>query len=163
MTDTQKRKLIDLLDAFDVAMMVTFSSGQIPNARPMQIAEAAEDGSLYFATSLDSGKIRDIEADPRLMLIMQKDGAFVSLSGKAHLSTDRALIDRLWSKAWQVWFPKGQNDPNIVIVHVEPEDAEYWDSSGAKGVAFAVNALTAYIKGERPTETDAGQHGKVSI
>jgi general stress protein 26 len=163
MTDTQKRKLTDLLDKFDVAMMVTFSSGQAPNARPMQIAETAKDGSIYFATGLDSGKIRDIEANPRLMLIMQKDGACVSLSGKAHLSTDRALIDRLWTEAWKVWFPKGKDDPNIVIVHVEPENAEYWDSSGAQGVAFAVSALTAYVKGERPAKTDAVQHGKVNV
>jgi general stress protein 26 len=163
MPESERRNLVDLIEDFDVAMMVTFPAGQKPHSRPMQIAEANEDGSLYFATSLDSAKIRDLEEDPRVMLIMQEGSVYVSLNGNARLSTDRALIDRLWSEAWKVWFPEGKDDPNIVIVRVEPEEAEYWDNSGTEGIAYAVTALEAYIKGERPEETDAAQHGKVRM
>jgi general stress protein 26 len=163
MTESPKRHLQDLIEDVDVAMMVTFSGGQAPHARPMQIAEVSGDGELYFATSMDSAKLRDIEADPQVMLIMQQGSTYISLLGTAHPSTDRDLINRLWSEAWQVWFPGGKNDPNIVILRIEPEEAEYWDNSGAEGVAYAMSALKAYVKGERPSETDAAQHTKVHM
>jgi general stress protein 26 len=162
MEKTARRTLDDLLEDFDVAMMITFAGGQTPHARPMQIAEA-DDGQLYFATSLDSAKLRDIETDPRVLLIMQEGSVYVSLSGTAHPSTDPELIERLWSEAWKVWFPEGKDDPNIVILRVEPEEAEYWDNSGMEGVAYAMTALKAYVKGKRPIETDAAQHGKVQM
>jgi general stress protein 26 len=163
MTESPKRHLQDLIEDVDVAMMITFSGGQTPHARPMQIAEVSGDGELYFATSMDSAKLRDIETDPRVMLIMQRGSTYVSLLGTAHPSTDRDLINRLWSEAWQVWFPGGQKDPNIVILQIEPQEAEYWDNSGAEGVAYAVSALKAYVKGERPSETDAAQHAKLRM
>jgi general stress protein 26 len=163
MTESPRRNLQDLIEDMDVAMMITFSGGQTPHARPMQIAEVSENGELYFATSMDSAKLRDIETDPQIMLIMQEGSTYVSLTGTAHTSTDRALIDRLWSEAWQVWFPEGKDDPNIIILRVEPEDAEYWDNSGAKGIGYAMTALKAYVSGERPAETDAAQHGKVRM
>ena len=163
MTESKRRNLQDLLEDFDVAMMITYAGGHTPHARPMQIAEADDDGELYFATSLNSAKIRDIEMDPRVMLTMQEGSVYVSLSGMAQLSTDRGLIDRLWSEAWRVWFPEGKDDPNIVIVRVEPEEAEYWDNSGIEGVAYVMTALKAHIKGERPAETDAARHGKLHM
>jgi general stress protein 26 len=163
MTNSSRRNLQDLIEDMDVAMMVTFSGGQKPHARPMQIAEVNDNGELYFATSMDSAKLRDIETDPQVMLIMQEGSAYVSITGAAHTSTDRELIDRLWSEAWQVWFPEGKDDPNIVILRIEPEDAEYWDNSGTEGIAYAMTALKAYVKGERPSETDAAQHGKVRM
>jgi general stress protein 26 len=163
MHESERRNLDDLLEDMDVAMMITYSGGGAPHARPMQIAEAGDDGELYFATSLDSAKLRDIETDPRVMLTMQEGSVYVSLTGTAHPTTDRELINRLWSEAWQVWFPEGKDDPNIVILCVEPEEAEYWDNSGAEGVAYAMTALKAYVKGERPSGTDAARHGKVQM
>jgi general stress protein 26 len=163
MDQSAQRNLEDLLEDIDVAMMITYSGGGTPHARPMQIAEAGDNGELYFATSLDSAKLRDIETDPRVMLTMQEGSVYISLTGTAHPTTDRALIGQLWSEAWQVWFPQGKDDPNIVILRVEPQEAEYWDNSGAEGVAYAMTALKAYVKGERPSETDAAQHGKVRM
>lgn len=163
MTDKPKRYLVDLLKGFSTAMMITTSGDRSMHARPMAIAEIGEDGTLYFATSLDSGKLRDISINPEVTLIMQDGSVYVSLQGTAHLSTDPALIDRLWSEAWKVWFPEGKDDPSLVIMKIDPTDAEYWDNSGLHGVGYAMTALKAYIKGERPSETDAAQHGRVNL
>ncbi len=163
MTDKPKRYLVDLLKGFSTAMMITTSGDRSMHARPMAIAEIGDDGELYFATSLDSGKLRDISINPQVTLIMQDGSVYVSLQGTTHLSTDPALIDRLWSDAWKVWFPEGKDDPSLVIIKIDPEDAEYWDNSGLQGVGYAMTALKAYIKGEKLTETDAAQHGRVAM
>lgn len=163
MNERPKRHLVDLLKGFSTAMMITTSGDRSMHARPMAIAEIGEDGELYFATSLDSGKLRDISINPDVTLIMQDGSVYVSLQGAAHLSTDPALIDRLWSEAWKVWFPEGKKDPSLVIMKIDPTDAEYWDNSGLQGVGYAMTALKAYIKGEKPSETDAAQHAKVAM
>jgi general stress protein 26 len=163
MTERPRRHLIELLKGFSTAMMITSSGDRSIHARPMAIAEIGADGELYFATSLDSGKLRDIEANPDVALIMQNGSVYVSLQGTANLSTDPALIARLWSEAWKVWFPEGKDDPSLVIMKIDPIDAEYWDNSGMQGVGYAMTALKAYIKGETPSETDAAQHAKVKL
>jgi general stress protein 26 len=158
-----QRHLNDLLKSFSTAMMITRSGDRLMHGRPMSIAEIGEDGELYFATSLDSGNLRDIEHDPDVTLTFQGDSVFISLQGTAHLSTDPELIGRLWSEAWRVWFPEGKDDASLVILKIEPQDAEYWDNSGSEGISYAMTALKAYIKGERPVESDAGQHAKVAM
>ncbi len=72
------------------------------------------------------------------------------------------MIDRLWSEPWRVWFPDGKDDPNLVLLKVEPTGGEYWDNSGLEGMKYVFEGLKAVLKGERP-ETDATQHAKVAM
>jgi general stress protein 26 len=163
MTTEPRRHLKDLLEGFSTAMMITRSSDHSIHARPMAIAEIDADGMLYFATSLDSGKLREIEADPKIALTLQDSSVYISILGTAHASTDRALIDRLWAAPMQIWFPKGKDDPSLVILKIDPQDAEYWDNSGTNSIGYAVSAMKAFVHGERPIAASTSQHAKVSL
>jgi general stress protein 26 len=163
MTTDPRRHLIDLMEGFSNAMMITRSSNHSIHARPMAIAELGADGMLYFATSLDSGKLREIEADPSIALTLQDSSVYISILGTAHISTDRALIDRLWKEPMLIWFPKGKDDPSLVILKVDPQDAEYWDNSGTNSIGYAVSALKAYVHGQRPELATESQHAKVML
>jgi general stress protein 26 len=163
MSEHPQRHLKDLIEDFSTAMMITRLSDNSVHARPMAIAGMDDDGTLYFATSNDSGKLREIEADPSVALTMQNASVYISVMGTVHTSTDRALIDRVWSEAMHVWFPEGKDDPLLVILKVVPNSAEYWDNSGTKGLGFAVSALTAYVTGEKLAPNDAGLNAKVAL
>jgi general stress protein 26 len=65
------------------------------------------------------------------------------------LSQDRAEIDRLWNESWQIWFPKGKQDPDLVLLRVQVESGEFWDLSGTNGVRFLWAAAKAYFQGEK--------------
>jgi general stress protein 26 len=163
MTTDPRRHLKDLLEGFSTAMMITRSSDHSIHARPMAIADIDADGMLYFATSLDSGKLREIEADPKIALTLQDSSVYISILGNAHASTERALIDRLWAAPMQIWFPEGKDDPSLVILKVDPQDAEYWDNSGMNSIGYAMSALKAYVHGERPQDGTQSQHAKMSL
>ena len=163
MTTKPLRHLKDLLDGFSTAMMITRSGDHSIHARPMAIAEIGEDGTIYFATSLDSGKLREIEAEPKIALTLQDSSVYISILGTAHPSTERALIDRLWSAPMQIWFPEGKDDPSLVILKIEPQDDEYWDNSGANSIRFGLSALKAFVSGQTPDETSLAQHAKVQL
>ena len=162
MTKSSERHLNDLLKGFDTAMLVTRGTGGSIHARPMGVADINDAGDLYFATSAGSPKVREIENDADVTLIFQGKLTFVSLRGTAVVVKDQALIGKLWSEAWRVWFPKGKTDPTLLLLKVEPVEAEYWDSSGLAGVTYAFEAAKAYIKGEKPVTTQE-QHGRIAM
>jgi general stress protein 26 len=76
---------------------------------------------------------------------------------------DRGKVEALWKESWRLWFDQGKDDPRLVLLHIRPEEAEYWDRSGAQGLKYAAKAAKAYVKGERATEADRDQHGKVQL
>lgn len=118
-----------LLKSLPVAMFNTVAHDGSVVARPLQALEFDEDGVLWFATGLDSEKATEIRARPHVGLSFADHHAnrFVSVSGPARLVHDREKINALWSPAMSVFFPQGKDDPNLVLVRVEIERAEYWD------------------------------------
>jgi general stress protein 26 len=162
MARNAEHKLHELLDGFDTAMLITRAGENGVHARPMGVAEVTESGHVFFATSEPSAKVTEIKNDSDVTLIFQGRLKFVTLEGTATVVKDPGLIERLWSEAWRVWFPNGKDDPALRIIRVEPLQAEYWDSSGAKGVSYAFEAAKAYLKGETPDVSDK-QHGKIHL
>lgn len=162
-TTTDKREhLYDLLKNFDTAMLVARSADGHMHARPMAVAEMRPDADAYFVTSIESPKVAEISANSNVTLTFQSSNQFASLSGRASVVRDRALVDRLWKEAWKIWFPKGKTDPSIAMLKFSAQDGEYWDNAGAQGLKFAFEAAKAYIKGDRPKE-DEKQHAKVEL
>ncbi len=84
------------------------------------------------------------------------------MSGTATVVRDQALIDRLWSEAWKLWFPAGKTDPAIAMIKFEAREGEYWDKAGAEALKYVFEAIKAYAKGEKP-KSDEKQHGKVAL
>ena len=162
MTHSSEHRLHELLEGFDTAMLVTHGANGSINARPMGAAEMSKSGELYFVTSAPSAKVREIQNDSDVTLIFQSNKTFVSLNGTAVVVKDAALVERLWSEAWKLWFPEGKTDPSIRLLRISPVDAEYWDNSGMQGISYAFEAAKAYIKGMTPDVPDK-QHGKILL
>ena len=157
-------RLRELLDEFGVAMLVTRTTEGDLRGRPMALAEAQPDGTLWFATDRHSGKVDEIKADDHVVVTMQSKTKFVSLSGKAAVVDDRARLARLWKAEWKVWFPGGKDDPNLILLRVTGDAGEYWDNSGTSGIKYLIEAGRAYLTGTRPAvDNDPKVHGKVAL
>lgn len=161
MTD-EKQEFHQVLTKFDTAMLVTRSKDQLPRARPMAIAAAQEDGDVWFATSVESPKVDEILGDDRVAVTFQSKQQFLSISGHAELVKDRAKIHELWREQWKVWFPNGKDDPEIVLIHLRAEEAEYWDQHGTKGMRYLFEAGKALLGGHKPG-TRSDQHAKLNL
>jgi general stress protein 26 len=148
--DDKRKKLEELMRHFDTAMLVTQSLQGGLRSRPLAVAEKGQDGSLSFATAIESPKVFELEDDPRVNVVMQDRKRFVSVTGRARISRERALIDRLWSESWRIWFPQGKADPSLALILVEPEEATYWDTSGEEGFKYLFQAAKAYVTGTKP-------------
>jgi general stress protein 26 len=144
-------------------MLVTVDREGRLRSRPMQIARTEPTGDLWFVTSLASGKTEEIAADVRCAVALQSKRHFVSITGTAELVSDRELVNRLWSDAWRPWFPHGPEDPDLVLIHFEAEEAEYWDTSAAHGVRHLFRAAKAFVKGKRGEGEEPEDHASVPL
>jgi general stress protein 26 len=66
---------------------------------------------------------------------------------------DRAKSQELWTPAMKAWFPDGLNDPDLALLRVQVEGAEYWDSPSSTmvhivGLVKAVSTGQRYHPGE---------------
>jgi len=60
---------------------------------------------------------------------------YVVLQGIARVSQDRAKIDELWDKTYEVWFPNGKDDPDVAHVI-----SFVGGGGGGTGAAFTVTS-----------------------
>jgi general stress protein 26 len=158
-SDEEKREHVrKLIAGFDTAMLVTSSLGGDLRSRPLSIAEKRKDDALYFATSIESEKVHEIERNSNVNVAMQDGRRFVSLTGQGRIVRDRALIHELWSESWKIWFPEGENDPSLCLLVVEPTEASYWDGGGATGVKYLFEMARAYVTSSRPNSDGDERH-----
>ncbi len=155
-------KVFDLIKDSQVAMMATADeSGRLFHARPMVAPKLDTqehfEGALYFFTGAATPKVEEIKANPHVLLTYANPDkqSYVSLSGQATVERDRGKIDELWTKEIEAWFPDGKDDPNLVLIRFDAEEAEYWDAPNklVLGVAY----LKSLIGGERPQVGHAGK------
>src|SRR3954463_2099466 len=124
------QKLAKLIKGIKVAMLTTQDDDGTFRSRPMATQDEEFDGTLWFFTQIDSHKVTEIDRQHQVNLSYADSGdnRYVSISGLATLVRDRAKIDELWSPVLKAWFPDGKDDPNIALLRVDVQKAEYWDA-----------------------------------
>lgn len=144
----QLAEFYELVRDFDTVMMTTIGESGQMHSRPMATQTPLNDSPIWFVTSLDSLKARDLELDPRVNLgyYRKSDGAYVSVSGRARLEKDPSRVQALWQESWRAWFPNGATDPNLALLHVDPDTANYWKPGSL--AAHAYQLAGAYLKGD---------------
>ncbi|MDG2526602.1 pyridoxamine 5'-phosphate oxidase family protein [Stenotrophomonas sp. HITSZ_GD] len=133
------RQLAELLRDIPVAMFTTVAMDGRLVSRPLGTQEVEFDGDLWFVTAASSPKIAEIAANPRVNVAYAAPdrNTYVSVAGRAEVLQDRARVERYWSPAMQVFFPGGKDDPELRLIHVRAESAEYWNSpAGLFGAAL---------------------------
>lgn len=154
-----RQEFNDLLKGYKIAMLTTVHEGQL-RSRPMAIQDRDFDGDLWFFTSLDGGKVCDIGKDQMVNVSYMDQGGntFLSACGKARVMQDVAKQKELWSPMVKAWFD-GPEDPNLALIKVEVEGAEYWDGPHSKVLELFAIAKAA-ITGQ---EYQAGENEKIRL
>ncbi|HZH42657.1 MAG TPA: pyridoxamine 5'-phosphate oxidase family protein [Lysobacter sp.] len=146
--EAQLQRLAELIDDVHVAMFTTVAEDGRLVSRPLGTCKPERfDGRLWFVTSVDSPKVRELERNPlvNVAYASRSKNVYVSVSGHARVVDDRAQLERLWAPAMKVFFPEGKDDPGLRLICVDVESAEYWDGPGTwagKALYFVVAAVT---------------------
>ncbi|WP_343649289.1 pyridoxamine 5'-phosphate oxidase family protein [Stenotrophomonas sp.] len=149
MTDTRAEhiaQLSELIKDVEVAMFTTTGVDGRLYSRPLGTQQVDFDGDLWFATAADSPKVAEIALNPRVNVAYASTSknTYVSVSGRARIVDDREKIEALWSPAMKLFFPGGKEDPNLRLIQVRAETAEYWEGPGTllgKALSFVLSAV----------------------
>lgn len=130
-TDSEAReKVFDLVAEARIAMMATLGADGHWHSRPMATAKEPFDGDLWFLTDVRSEKVEDLNRNREVLLAYSDEDKqnYVSITGHAVTIRDQDMIDELWSEPARLWFPDGPSDPNVALIRVSLNTAEYWDA-----------------------------------
>jgi general stress protein 26 len=122
--------LSGLIAGIPFAMLTTIDRHGRLRSRPMTSQQEGDDGTLWFLTDRRTHGAEEITLHPQVNVSFTDSGdhRFVSCSGQATLVNDRSLARKFWKPQYAVWFPVGPDDPNLVLLRVEIDHADYWDS-----------------------------------
>lgn len=146
--DEQVRTVARLLDGQRFAMLTTRAADGTLTSRPMALQEVEFDGDLWFFASASSRKVEHVAGDPRVGVTVSSGSTWVSVSGSGARVEDQDKKRELWNAGIEAWFPDGVDSPEVVLLRVEAEGAEYWDTPGGR-VTTALSFVKAKATGKR--------------
>jgi general stress protein 26 len=148
----------DLMKKIGFAMLVTRDGDKL-RARPMSAYLERGSNAIFFLTDARRHKDEEIAGNPNVNVSFADAGEqkYVSVTGTAVVSNDRAKIKQLFSTPAKAWWESAE-DPNIRVIRITPDDAEFWDAPGS--VISYVKMAAAAMTGSRP---DIGENRKVAM
>jgi len=154
-------KIADIIKDIRFAMLTTAEPDGVLRSRPMTRQQIEFDGHLWFFTAADSPKVweTDQHRQVNVSFANPEKNSYVSLSGAAYLSRDRKKMEELWNPAYKTFFPKGLEDPELALLDVTVESAEYWDAASSL-IGRAINFARAYVSKD---PSKLGEHAKVDL
>jgi general stress protein 26 len=155
------QKISQLIKDIRIAMLSTVTPEGSIHSRPMATQANDFQGELLFLTRQDSGKTDEIAHQSQVSVnyVDTKHQSFVCLSGVATLSKDHATIHELWNPLYKAWFPEGEHDPQITVIRVSVDRAEYWEAP-SNAVIRGYQLLKAAATRD---SSKVGEHQAVSL
>lgn len=142
------KKMKEIIDKTKTCFFCTVSNDGKPMAvRPMSVQQLDEEGNFWFLTANDSNTNSEIAIDNTVQLLFQasEHSGFLTVDGKATVSTDKQKIKELWEPIIKTWFTGGVDDPRITVIKVAPQTGYYWDNKHGNvvaGIKMLIGAAT---------------------
>lgn len=156
------QKVRELVKDIDFCMLTTVDESGDLHSRPMSVnGDIDPDGDLWFFTAASSHKVSEIDKQPKVNVSFAdpENQHYVSITGTAQLVRDREKIEELWKPEFKMWFPEGKGDPDIALLRINLEKAEYWDSPSST-VGFVLRFVSSVVTGK---EADHGENKKLDF
>ena len=159
--DEGKKKIGELIKDIRICMLTTAGSDGSFDSRPMATQKTDFDGTVWFLTRNESGKVHEIQDDAHVSLLYSdtSDSKYVVAKGRASVNQDKSKIHELWNPMFKAWFPGGEDDPSVAVLKVTITEAQFWQASSSK-IVMGVKYLAAAVTGDH---SKIGVHGKVEL
>lgn len=105
---------------------------------PMGVQEVQDDATSWFFISVSGDQATAIADNPKVNIAFSKTGDWLSVSGTAEFVQGTARdskLDELWNEDAKVYFDQGKDDPDLGLLKVTGDSAQYWGVPGNKAVA----------------------------
>ncbi|QOS79382.1 pyridoxamine 5'-phosphate oxidase family protein [Paenibacillus sp. JNUCC31] len=146
------KKIQELIKDIDIAMLTTVSEEGLVS-RPMKTQDVEFDSNLWFLTKKDTSKFHELLQNQQVN-VAYAGKSFVSIRGEAELVDNTEKIKEFWSPAYEKILETTFEDPNLVLIKVNAESAEFWDAGNKFKMA---SFLFRRLLGKNTEGTDLNQ------
>jgi general stress protein 26 len=125
-----ERKFWDALSS-DRTMMLGLHAVEEGHTRPMTAMLDESRRSMWFFTVKDNAMVGQLTEGHRAVATFtaRDHDLFATIHGTLLVESNPAMIDRLWSSRVAAWYDGGREDPDIVLLRLDPDRAEIWESA----------------------------------
>ena len=155
---TELDKFYEMVDDIEIAMMTTRRPDGHLESRAMASQKRAAGADLWFVSCEETAKLRDIASDPHVNLAYYKDRTreWISVSGIAKMTRDRAKIRELYAADWKIWFSDAGDprhgtaeDPRIVLIGIDIHAAVFLEVDKPQPVVL-FEMVKGWVTGSEP-------------
>jgi general stress protein 26 len=133
-------------------VMIGLEGGGHSEPLTVQLDKDQVDTLLFFIRR-DNRLVRGGKA--MAQFVSKGQDFFACLSGIARVDEDQGLIDKLWSKQAEAWFPGGRNDPTLALLRFDIEEAELWEAD------VSISGKLKMLFGGKINVSEEGSHAVV--
>ncbi|MDB5873567.1 MAG: ral stress protein-like protein [Ramlibacter sp.] len=160
---TFQQSLWELIKDIKLAMLTHRHADGSLHAHPLTTQNRSlEPGEpLYFFVSKKTEVGQRLRGDGNVCVTYGdlREDRWVSVSGRATISEDLATKKRLFNALAKAWFPEGAEDPDLELVAVSIQHAEYWDIKESKTTQL-LKIASAAVSGDKP---EMGEHREMHV
>lgn len=143
------KNLLEKTAESGVCMLTTTDPEGRLVSRPMAIQQIDDDHSIWFIARLNTPKVDDSIGEQPVNVTVADNGFWASIAGSVTMVQDTERKKRYWTKTTAAFFGESHpEDPDIVLLRVDPETGEYWDSPGLP--ATAVEVVKGMLSDDKP-------------
>jgi general stress protein 26 len=151
-------KVLDIMRSERFCMLTSVGDEGRLHAHPMTPQDVTDDGDVWFFIDRSSEQAANIGTQKRVNLSFSDGSTWLSVAGHGSVRDDRAKIDELWNGMVEAWFPDGKDSPNVALLLVESDSAEYWDTPGGR-----VASVLAFARTKLGVEPPRGDNATVDL
>jgi len=87
--------------------------------------------SVFLSTNASSIKLREIGAEPWVSVYYMIPAEFKGICVSGRAVADPEARAALWVEGWEMYYPKGKEDPDYAVLRVDPVRARGWSDFAA--------------------------------
>jgi general stress protein 26 len=155
---SELEKLYAAIESIETAMMTTRRADGHLRSRAMANQKQADGADLWFVCREGTAKLADLATDNHVNLTYYRNSnrEWVSVSGTATISRDRAKIRELYAPDWKAWFADDgdprhgtPDDPRMVLIGVTVHGAEFLEVNKPRPVIL-FELVKGWLTGTEP-------------
>lgn len=153
-----KQEVVSQLRDAEWVMLTTARADGSLLSHPMGPQEVSDDADVLFFVSLRGDQADALRQGEHVNMAVSKAGAWLSVAGRAEFVDDRAKIDELWDGEVAAYFEGGKDDPDLGLLRVTSDSAQFWGLPGGR-----VSALAQIVKGKITGDKVSGMAGTTEL
>jgi general stress protein 26 len=118
-----KNSCLNIIKNAPFVVLSTINEDGFPESRAMLNLKVEDGFTIWFTTNTSSRKIQQIKNNKKASayFTLHQEWKGVTIEGELEIIEDMETKKKIWQPGWEMYYPKGVEDPDNAIVKLNPK------------------------------------------